>query len=86
MHNSMIQAFHPESARPARNTCGGLAPRRNVGQRLLGVMYDTVKRIISPIGFGENLDGDPLTLSHIYMPLGLVAFNFLEYPGAPWSR
>ena len=85
MNQSRDKAFHPGRARAEMKYCGEPAPQRNVGQRELG---DKDRGLFCTVGanrFQENLVGDPSTLSHIYMPLGLVAFNFLEFQGAPWT-
>ena len=47
------------------NTSGAQTPRRNVGQRELGDAGKAGIGVLSASRFGQNLDGDPSTLSHI---------------------
>ena len=45
-------------------------------------MYDTVICTFPATRFREKSRGDPSTLSHIYMPLGLGVYNFFQIQGA----
>lgn len=60
------------------NTCGGPAPQWNVGQRELDDTGNKPLDRLRPNRFQENLDGDPSTTLHIYMPLGLKECNIFK--------